>query len=392
MVKRDSTVLIGNYYEYTNGSAKKFYYAGGVRIAVRPASDGVARWILSDHLGSTAKTVSSGGSTEGEQRYMPFGLDRYTTGSLNTAYRYTGQRIEDNVDLYFYQSRWYDPVVGRFIQPDSIVPEPGNPQALNRYSYVLNNPLRYVDPSGFDPLDAEWEQNFYNEHGYRPTDDDRRDWLFSLLFPGSGPNGTWTAGDWELYGSGWTEYPDPDTGELIRYNRFFKQHREASGKEWVWPNARPAGLHRFLKHLQHFASLYEPWEQEKFVRAFGMLWAGIPYDMPWPAASIEVTQGGQWADSLYEGNEGWISWMSEPGRDDPVHHYAGLFYLGYFAGTPAATVVNIGREVNQWPPIWPDVHLGNVAAIHASVVRSNPFGHYMLGYFIAANVCGYPLF
>jgi len=33
-------------------------------------------------------------------------------------------------------------------QPDTIVPEPGNPQALNRYSYVLNNPLRYNDPSG----------------------------------------------------------------------------------------------------------------------------------------------------------------------------------------------------------------------------------------------------
>jgi hypothetical protein len=73
MVKRDSTVLIGNYYEYTNGSAKKFYYAGGVRIALRPA-DGVARWILSDHLGSTAKTVSAGGATEGEQRYMPLRL------------------------------------------------------------------------------------------------------------------------------------------------------------------------------------------------------------------------------------------------------------------------------------------------------------------------------
>jgi RHS repeat-associated protein len=83
---------------------------------------------------------------------MPFGLDRYTTGSLNTAYRYTGQRIEDNTDLYFYQSRWYDPVVGRFLQPDSIVPEPGNPQALNRYTYVYNNPLRYVDSSGHTPL------------------------------------------------------------------------------------------------------------------------------------------------------------------------------------------------------------------------------------------------
>ena len=79
---------------------------------------------------------------------MPFGIDRYQDGTLYTDYRFTGQRIENDTDLYFYNSRWYDPVVGRFIQPDSIVPEPGNPQALNRYSYVVNNPLRYIDPTG----------------------------------------------------------------------------------------------------------------------------------------------------------------------------------------------------------------------------------------------------
>jgi hypothetical protein len=39
-------------------------------------------------------------------------------------------------------------VVGRFLQPDSIVPEPGNPQALNRYAYTLNNPVLFTDPSG----------------------------------------------------------------------------------------------------------------------------------------------------------------------------------------------------------------------------------------------------
>ena len=41
-----------------------------------------------------------------------------------------------------------DPVAGRFLQPDSIVPDLSNPQALNRYSYVNNNPLGYVDPTG----------------------------------------------------------------------------------------------------------------------------------------------------------------------------------------------------------------------------------------------------
>jgi len=50
--------------------------------------------------------------------------------------------------LYFYRARWYDPALGRFTQPDTIVPKPENPQAYNRYSYVYNNPLRYVDPTG----------------------------------------------------------------------------------------------------------------------------------------------------------------------------------------------------------------------------------------------------
>jgi hypothetical protein len=45
-------------------------------------------------------------------------------------------------------------VYARFIQPDTIVPNPGDPQSLNHYSYAGNNPLRYVDPSGHDPIDS----------------------------------------------------------------------------------------------------------------------------------------------------------------------------------------------------------------------------------------------
>ena len=55
--------------------------------------------------------------------------------------------------MYFYRARWYDPSIGRFIQPDTIVSQPGNPQALNRYSYVLNNPLRFIDDSGKIAID-----------------------------------------------------------------------------------------------------------------------------------------------------------------------------------------------------------------------------------------------
>ena len=50
--------------------------------------------------------------------------------------------------LSHYGARWRDSAIGRFAQADTIVPQPGNPQALNRYRYVLNNPLRFIDGSG----------------------------------------------------------------------------------------------------------------------------------------------------------------------------------------------------------------------------------------------------
>jgi len=76
------------------------------------------------------------------------GLRWRTPTPLPTDRQYTGQRWGDALGLYDYRARYYDPALGRFIQPDTIVPEPGDPQALNRYAYVLNNPLRYNDPSG----------------------------------------------------------------------------------------------------------------------------------------------------------------------------------------------------------------------------------------------------
>ena len=65
-----------------------------------------------------------------------------------------GQRYDHAIGLYFYNARYYDPAIGRFIQPDTIVPNPGDPQSLNRYSYVGNNPVRYTDPSG------HWGESF----------------------------------------------------------------------------------------------------------------------------------------------------------------------------------------------------------------------------------------
>jgi RHS repeat-associated protein len=54
----------------------------------------------------------------------------------------------DNTGLYYYGARYYDASIGRFISADTVVQNFGNPQTLNRYSYVANNPLKYTDPSG----------------------------------------------------------------------------------------------------------------------------------------------------------------------------------------------------------------------------------------------------
>jgi RHS repeat-associated protein len=91
-------------------------------------------------------TTNSSGTSTGSIKYFSFGDCRNSSGSLPPQ-KFTGQRL-DSTGLYYYGARYYDPVIGRFISPDTIVPSPSNPQSLNRYSYCLNNPLKYIDPSG----------------------------------------------------------------------------------------------------------------------------------------------------------------------------------------------------------------------------------------------------
>jgi len=118
----------------------------GQRVALRQG--GTLYYLLTDHLGSTALTVDSSGVKVGELRYRAYGETRYTSGTTPTSRRFTGQRREGTIGLYDYGARFYDPLLGRFLSADTVVPQLGNPQALNRYAYVLNNPLRYTDPTG----------------------------------------------------------------------------------------------------------------------------------------------------------------------------------------------------------------------------------------------------
>lgn len=92
--------------------------------------------------------------------YTAFGHERYknNTAAFDVTNRYTGQPIDEETGLYFYQSRYYDAELGRFTQADTIVPSANTSQALNRYAYVKNNPLKFSDPSGHGWFSKAWKK------------------------------------------------------------------------------------------------------------------------------------------------------------------------------------------------------------------------------------------
>ena len=138
----------------------KYYYHGGQRVALR---QGQALYFLHpDHLGSTSLTTDAAGNVVARRRYAPYGKERWVEGTLPTDFGFTGQRDVPGTGLMYYRARYYDPTLGRFISADTIVPNVANPQSLNRYSYVRNNPLKYTDLSGhwygpdqYDPAGIE---------------------------------------------------------------------------------------------------------------------------------------------------------------------------------------------------------------------------------------------
>jgi RHS repeat-associated protein len=89
------------------------------------------------------------GSLLEQTRYVPYGGQRGEgNGITATAYKFTDQELDKKSGFYNYDARLYDPVIGRFVSADSVIPNWYDPQALNRYSYSLNNPVKYVDPDG----------------------------------------------------------------------------------------------------------------------------------------------------------------------------------------------------------------------------------------------------
>jgi RHS repeat-associated protein len=140
-------VYVGGIYELRNGSAVKHYFAGGSRMARRSTADGLV-FLHNDHLGSVRLATNTAGAEVRRLGYSPYGVQISSTGTAIVNHRYTGQEVDDETGLQYYRARYYDPSLGRFIQPDTIVPDANNPQDLDPYAYAYNSPTNFNDPSG----------------------------------------------------------------------------------------------------------------------------------------------------------------------------------------------------------------------------------------------------
>jgi RHS repeat-associated protein len=146
------------------------------RTEATPASPTI-EYVSGDHLGSASVVTNANGEVTGQQHFDPFG-SRYTRtelpllsarGSVGRASEglskgFTGHEMDDDIGLINMQGRMFDGLTGRFLTPDPVIADATDLQTHNPYSYVLNNPLRYVDPTGYfaqnpdDPGPTEEEQ------------------------------------------------------------------------------------------------------------------------------------------------------------------------------------------------------------------------------------------
>lgn len=101
-----------------------------------------------DVLGSILVVVDKNGNHVFEATYDAWGKQTVTMNQIDFRYGYCGHEMLNEVELIDMGGRVYDPALGRFLLCDNYVQEPTNSQDFNRYSYCLNNPLRYTDPTG----------------------------------------------------------------------------------------------------------------------------------------------------------------------------------------------------------------------------------------------------
>ncbi len=137
---------VDTHFEIKAGSEIKYVFAGNLRVA--KIESGQIQYFHKDHLGSSTAMTDANGTAVETAAYLPYGRQRGSQEISVTSYKFTDQELDAETGLYNYDARLYDPIVGRFVSADTVVPKLYDPQTIDRYAYCRNNPIIYNDPSG----------------------------------------------------------------------------------------------------------------------------------------------------------------------------------------------------------------------------------------------------
>jgi RHS repeat-associated protein len=173
----------------SNGATTTYVYDAMGQLAAEydtgaPAATGT-QYLTADQLGSTRMLTDANGNPVACHDYQPFGAEIgsginsrgacYYTGTDNPKQKFTGKERDAETGLDYFGARYFSGAQGRFTTPDwSVIATPvpyaklSNPQSLNLYTYVLNNPLGFADPDGhFAPLSDDEETRKRQLDGYK---------------------------------------------------------------------------------------------------------------------------------------------------------------------------------------------------------------------------------
>ena len=120
-----------------------YFHGAGIDQPLARITNSGGLYYHTDRLGSVSSVTGADGMSVSYQRYSAWGTAEEAFGEPIPTYGYTGREL-DATGLLYYRNRYYDPQIGRFIQQDPL----GFIDGVNRYAYVMNNPINFVDPWG----------------------------------------------------------------------------------------------------------------------------------------------------------------------------------------------------------------------------------------------------
>ncbi|QEI10875.1 tandem-95 repeat protein [Cellvibrio japonicus] len=172
-------VINGGAYEEivdnNTGTVTQKSYVDGFMVQTKTGTTTDITYLHKDHLGSTEAMTDANGNLTGRMSFGVWGQRQqasWQTGtppttelnSFKTQQGYTGHEQLDNHDLIHMGGRVYDPTIGRFLSADLYIQSPYNTQSFNRYSYVFNNPLSRIDPTGYFSDMMQWAMESSYQH------------------------------------------------------------------------------------------------------------------------------------------------------------------------------------------------------------------------------------